>query len=554
MSAKKEHQDVTFQSFKGRDDVTALLERARAKIERLGIERICVTEQTEELFRLTICGLWRVERTSDNQVRALYLDLADEAWKPVSDLRAIPEIPFYPVHSNRGTKFAINLYETAWNKVMEHEGLSRLPDVPGLVVVGYYKAIESVPKYEKPSFELFADHMRERWRFFDSGARSLRSAIFKQLLDTDVMRVCLVTGWSGLSFQRYLAFAQHRDSALKVAREHPNLIPLLDAIAPKQWGRDDLFSRKLWLRGDRRRTALDGSAFRNTAPWKTESPARSLDSKAAWRWLLHASPILVRAWVNSTNNSAATIEVLARADVKARVPVIAVKYLIERTSRIDQLPVEVGARVVGLFLTHVAQLWVHEGHKAVREYIAELEKRNDHWRGHLMVPVRDVVDYLLGQGIADGQPDKLTTWHSLARRSVDWHHAMALESQLAKKGANRSWVSALGPTEIRGHQFEPLTTTRMLVEEGVALHHCIGSYDKWCASGDYRAFKVTAPDGTRSTIGLSVRRKGAVSVSVEQHHGKYNGSVEKATREAGQELASAYEAVLNRVINKKKVA
>ncbi|MEX3606638.1 MAG: hypothetical protein VB142_11420 [Burkholderia sp.] len=78
------------------------------------------------------------------------------------------------------------------------------------------------------------------------------------------------------AFLRYLRYARLRPALVKVATEHRNLLPLLSpGITPEQWGRDDLFSRKLWVR--------DGRKSAHTRPPPRQACERAGDSMAAER-------------------------------------------------------------------------------------------------------------------------------------------------------------------------------------------------------------------------------------------------------------------------------
>ena len=92
----------------------------------------------------------------------------------------------------------------------------------------------------------------------DSGARTLRAIWWDHFVDRDVLSALLGITWRQWTVAEYLKYARYRPALLKVAAEHRNLLPVLMEINPQQWGRDDLFSRKLWVRDGRKSTAHPG--------------------------------------------------------------------------------------------------------------------------------------------------------------------------------------------------------------------------------------------------------------------------------------------------------
>ena len=70
-----------------------------------------------------------------------------------------------------------------------------------------------------------------------------------------------------------------------------------------------------------------------------------------------------------------------------------------------------------------------------------------------------------------------------------------------------------------------LTTPALIVEEGRALHHCVGTYVPAVARGDSLIIAVRTPDGQRSTAEIS---RGAL---VRQHRGPENGDPPESHRQ-----------------------
>ncbi|WHO90910.1 hypothetical protein [Xanthomonas campestris] len=94
------------------------------------------------------------------------------------------------------------------------------------------------------------------------GARALRAVIWSHILDREVVSALLAIDRHNLSFASCLDWSvNRREHLLRWAKEQRNLLPILASIDYRHWSRDDLFSRKLWVRGSRLRTAVDRSDF-----------------------------------------------------------------------------------------------------------------------------------------------------------------------------------------------------------------------------------------------------------------------------------------------------
>lgn len=85
--------------------------------------------------------------------------------------------------------------------------------------------------------------------------------------------------------------------------------------------------------------------------------------------------------------------------------------------------------------------------------------------------------------------------------------------------------------------------------EGYELDHCIGGYAPSCYRGQYRAYSVTEPDGSRSTHGFMIDRKGAY---FDLHRSRFNQGISKVAEDAGRQLIADYQGKINELLQGRK--
>lgn len=506
----------------GRKDLLEVYRQAKEFIIRYKLLRMCQCSDEKGLKRLTICNLWRVER-KDGALRTFRFDLCNAAWLETDDLRNWPDIPFAPIGKNtHSLGWGFWLCRDALHAAICAAGADDLPDreetgAPGWVrqaiLRKYLGGYEAKGLLSKASV--------------DSGARTLRAIWWDHFVDRDVLSALLGISWRKWDVAGYLRYARYRPALLKVAAEHRNLLPVLMEIAPDQWGRDDLFSRKLWVRGGRKSTALDRRPVRPEGCWRR---IHSFESATPWRWLSRASSLIVREWAAVKNN--AVIEDLALANCGGiHAPVCAYVKIIRysnRTAFPNGSPLVL--QLYRVFLKFCARIWKERGFSAVRQWL------RDNPESDLVL----MADYLHAEGFARGLPDKNSSWTSLLRRSEDWHRRIVILN-LEREGRMLQWDSLLPETVIDGVVCTPLTDSQALAREGYEMSHCIGSYDGFCHDGAYRVFVLKEPGGARSTLGV---RLGSGSVTLDQHRGPYNSRVSRKASTAARKLVNAYRRAL----------
>jgi hypothetical protein len=545
----------------GREDLAQTYQMAKDFIITYKLLRIALYEESDEIRRLTICNLWRVERLPDLSIRTLEFDLGTGVWQAVDSLKHWPEVPFYPFNRTRSLDWWREIVRGAiWKALIaagyfglpdKHEGEDAIPTTvngkPGMsrrkfanLVIKQYVGQRDAYDYKR------SDYRRKPWRLnpesMEAGCRALRAAFFQHILDNDVLSAMLVINYKHASFADYLRYARYRPALLKVAVEHRNLLPLLPGLNPLQWGRDDLFSRKLWVKDGRKTTALDRRPIRlgkgeevfrlNHVLTHPPMPCQSFEKRSAWRWLSRASSVIVREWVGRGNT---IIVNLALARVSDNSPVYAYVQIVRSAHRLERYGVSPEIqRLLRVFLKHCATRWKEKGYADVRVWLRDSNQAN----------LSNMLDYLDAEGFEHGLPDKQSTWNSLLRRSDDWHRRVAIEAM--ERSLDRierlNWSSLLPETRIGKIVFTPLCNSRSLAIEGYEMNHCVSQYAEFCHVGNYRVFSVKADDGARSTLGIEIRCGKAV---LDQHMGRFNEPVTPEERRAGKQFIAAYQQALN---------
>ena len=546
----------------GRADLADAYRKAKDLLIEHKLFRIAQYEELGDTRRLTICNLWRIERLPDASLRTLEFRLTTGVWEEVSTLEHWPEVPFYPIKKTQSLDWWRSVARQAIWKALVAAGYFNLPRFHTEIADwdhdqdGYPVPAKNAKKEMSPSrmaYLLIERYIGRQGAYnnkrktYDwkpglldpgsmmSGARALRAAFFQHFLDREVLSAMLAIDYWDSAFLRYLRYARLRPALVKVATEHRNLLPLLPGINPEQWGRDDLFSRKLWVRDGRKSTALDRRPIRlakgHGGQWQQRAHYQSFEVAAAWRWLSKASAVVVREWAGNNNTIIAN---LALANVSAKAPVYAYVQIVREAHRLDRYGVSPRIQqLLRLFLAHCAKLWKDKGYTEVRLWL------RDNNQSSLSV----MLDYLDAEGFEQGFPDKHSTWAALLRRSDDWHRRIAIERMEQELDGLKmlEWASLVRETVIDDIVFTPLNDSRALAVEGYEMQHCVGQYAGWCHRGKYRAYSVREPDGSRSTLGFEIRGR---KVIWDQHMSKYNGPVSPAAHHAGRQLAATYQQAL----------
>ena len=535
-----------------RPDLTTVWRQARDYIARYKLLRLTQSTAEDGIHRQTICNLWRIERHADNSVHTYAFDLRQGLWHETEALEEqllIPllnsDLDWYALIINRMLHTALNAAgyaelpdETDEDACIDcHYRDGRREQRRGGEYHGKNRGF--VPK------EMMADLLRRYYheRVLDrehmrGAMKALRKQFFAHIVEPELFSAIGVIDFRQHTVGRYLYYARRRDAVLKVAREHRNLLPLLPAIAPCHWGRDDLFSRKVWVnsaQGAAEAEEIDFAPSLTVSNAETDflSPTcmRALASPGEWQWLRQASSLVVKAWIESGYNRR-LITNLVQAGLTGRVPVLALQTILRRDDLFDCLGVDRRMqRLMSLFIAEAKRQWQDRGYRFLRQWL--------YHQGPAEVQYR--LDWLRAEGFAAGFPQKNSTWASLRHRSDEWHARMRTRKKKAEP--ERHWDSALPSIVIDGITFTPLTSSFALLHEGETMQHCVASYADLCQSNRYRVFTVCDADGKRSTLGITINKRGD-EARWDQHYGKCNSAVSARVKAAGKKLVTAYNRAL----------
>ncbi|MCK0753573.1 PcfJ domain-containing protein [Chromohalobacter japonicus] len=477
---------------------------------------------------IIICNLWRIDRSlSSPDVETFAWDVERDTWTPSpSHYQEWPLILLLPIHGTRSRDAALD----------DAFGILRLALYQVVKVAGYASLPKDADRHRR-FLECFTVHFlarkTSRRRFgldhsrLAAAMRALRKNLWTDVIDRQVLSLAssMVGFDNRLGLNDYLRCAANWTGLKQVATEHRNCIPLLEDINPQYWTRTDLFSRHLWVRGQRRTTVVDRSGFmRREAQWHRHYLA-SLDSKADFRWLMQAPVSVVgklkEGVKRSTHRDAMTrwVRLLRRALPQQPVPVLAIHVA---TNYLSHLSVEADTdqRLLRAWFLECRRLWHDQGYR--------------HFRMAMRSPglgqqLRNTLDWLRHEGRQAGLPDKHMNWAAIERRSEEWHERVIAQQDAS--APHYSWDAPLTRIEADGFVAEALVDTASLRREGRRMRHCVGSYDAQCAEGHYLVYHLSAADdefGERATLGLAL--DGQQRWALEQIQGPCGRPLSQALR------------------------
>lgn len=510
---------------------------------------------------VVICNTWRIDRALDSaRVELFDRDFVNGQWISSETLGNWPWINLLPItlrysdNSDPSESAWKEVLTKAFYRVLDAAGLDRLNDLPiangeesteaplpkGLVVK-VFMDFYLMPSASKPRRRKVARRttLKLEPSRFAQAFRALRKNLWIEIIDREVLRVvAAVEGFKNrVLLTDYLRSARYAGDLLRIARETRNLLPLLTRIRPEQWFRQDLFSRRLWVRDERKSTVVDRPLFSERIELRNQLingrfrtgtlRLRSFTSPAAHRWLMRAPSSVVSAWRLRMNP--VTAENFAAANLPKRVPALVLCMLIT-TPQIGSNEVVSAQyqRLYRLFSVHACDVVKAMGWARFRADYS-MHRRD----------LLEIFDWLRADGFARGLPDKNATWASMTRQCNEWHQRLREERE-ALEDARRSqkWESYLESAEIDGYTVRALTNAVELTKEGREMHHCVGSYADDCWEGYYRVFSVVSPTGERSTVGLECHSK--FRWVVQQMYGVCNAVLPSETLDIGKKVANLY--------------
>lgn len=504
----------------GRKDLTDFYRTALSKFFELRMNKICDYQEDDTYKEMVICGIWKIQidkRLADNNIKVFRYNLGTMKWirKPYSSFPSIQLLPFSPPSIWRKMIEGI-----IWSDFLPMLGYENLPTVEDLLEPNErYGARKIMGRSGMANILLERIFAKCNPVFMQGGVKNFRKQLYAHIIDRDFFKTVMSINFRKLTLSSYLSYAEHKTAIQRVAKERPNLTPLIAYIEPEQLYRDDLFSQALWVKKNILETPLvDTLKFR-----KSMSPIRSFESTTDFKWVMKAPHSIVQSLytgkVEDNCNVRYGIPILARAtqNLKHKIPAITIRHLFAMgfyaysggIGDIDKV-----SRVYHLYLNHVGELWKDQGYKAVKSYS----------KNH--APMHEVLDWLANEGYAAGYPRKNTTWLSMYRMSNEWHRAkIAINVK-----NNLTWDTPFDEIEIDGIHIKALKDSIGLATEGADMRHCVGTFDGYCHTGEYQVFALRDADGRRSTLGLNYSRG---KYSLSQHYGKHNSPIPKDFEKVG---------------------
>lgn len=473
---------------------------------------------------IIICNTWRIDRClSSAGIEAFEWSYKKQCWESTVNFEMWPYIQLLPIdqklEKEEGSQaLALTVLRKALCQTLYAAGYKALPNKGqgGLerftmaeIFIGFY--LNSNHKKRTLKIEIAQ---------FSAAARALRKNLWGEVIDRSLLSVvCALKGWrASVCLKDYFTYAKHGAAVMRIALEHRNCLPLLALIAPKHWGRPDLFSRKTWVKDGRKSTLIDRQGFNK------HHRLSSFERPVALRWLLAAPFTVVHEYTLSPDRAA--LETIASSNLPKRVPAIVLCALVSafRYSSPQALPEF--QRTTRLWVLRCCEIWRARGFAYLRSNIEQLKYE-----------LINLLDWVCADGRARQLPDKNATWASIERLSAEWHQ------QRQYKTTNRGlvWESLLDDCEIGDFKVHALTTSEALAKEGSNMHHCVGNYDAKCHGGFFRVFGLSDSEGLRCTLNIEQLANG--NWRVQQLQSYCNGPVSKAAHAIGNQIAKRYTAL-----------
>jgi hypothetical protein len=121
------------------------------------------------------------------------------------------------------------------------------------------------------------------------------------------------------------------------------------------------------------------------------------------------------------------------------------------------------------------------------------------------------------------------------KRLEEEHNRMSRAILLGKFSA-KAFTEVVTYHEEEGYTFTLLNSQLDIAQEGKVMGHCVGSYARTAAQGQYAVFKVEG-NSERATLGL---QNGAFGFTFNQCYGKYNSKVSDNLLEAAKKIVKRY--------------
>lgn len=516
----------------GRRDLSLAYDLARDYIFKNNVFRICQYEEIGDIRQLTMCNLWRIKRKPSASLEFFEYSLKRRRWEKCnsSDCRLWPIIPFGPKNFTKSLDWWESFAAKAIWKCLEESGM--------LSLKGYNNHItdwddpSNLKNYEKSNIKpemskgkvigilfkqcfgaktsgssknksykkgiISRDSMKD-------GAKSLLHVFYKKIIDKEIASAVFSIDYAN-GFHDYLVYAEHAENFIKVARSHRNLLPLLKRISPEHWGRDDIFSEKLWFKKNGKETLLDkiqnnhgkmikgqpcNVFYDDVLPLKKYC---SFDSIQGWQWLSKASTVIVSKW-NGIQNTPTNI---AMSGFSGKAPVCAYAHILSNSGAIDNYGrSQTAQRIIFLFLSHCEKMWKEKGYRKTREWLKTSSESR----------ISDLVKTFELNNMHDIAYDDDFSWEKIAKKNREEtiDQSIHFYDQMNLGIKDIFWNERVRPFSHDGFNVKQITGKRMLAVELIKLGFSYSTHIRDnLISGELQAFSINKSGDDLAIVLLSV--------------------------------------------------
>ncbi|MFK4132297.1 PcfJ domain-containing protein [Pseudomonas luteola] len=498
---------------------------------------------------ITVCNLWRLNRLEGSlDIIIETRNIHTNEWSQVNT-NSLFHLDLLPITSRMsGERAWMWIYEQAIVNIFAQLGRNARDDNSYKGVTSTNKIFKAIFKKYLPKFKKGKNGKPTKTEIGLINSKKLRMAsraLVKNLWIAFIDRKALslaatLKGFSNpLTLADYIDVLPHNDRLLTLKAEKPNLFRLLGTMHPDLWYRDDIFSRKLWVKNGRKTTVIDRetvySSYDNPSVfnWLSKAPSSIV-------WMLMA-PLSTYEIDRREENRIRIVEFFIRNKFERNIPVAIYSSIIKRFNRFlnhaafgsllrcDEGEVshqsEQCERYLNILKCHLVTFWRDNGYAELRHYLS-----------HSYI-IDDLEDWLLlGGGFDSRQVHRNSTFWSLIKESDNWHE----QTYNNYKHSNLAWKSLVGEDIIDSHTITPLCNSLELHNEGKRMHHCVSSFERLCYANRYRVFNIKV-DASRFEYTLGIELKRNNKWSVQQIRGYANKGIPgQKTMDVVDKIVSLY--------------
>jgi hypothetical protein len=467
--------------------------------------RLYQKHECSEVITITICNLWRLIRTKNKtQIRVEKRDIFNNTWGPSECFK----LYLLPLNKSNGAECWLPLFSQAIREIFTQHGINPFGQLEDGTPVGKLVGIitrKYIPNDEKkPEKNLL---QRDK---LEGASKALIKNLWNEMIDNETLRlVAKIVGFpTPITLKQYIECSDKTVEMARINRERPNLMALLLEIPKKMWGRSDLFSSGVWVKGDKKSTIIE----RN-------SGFLSFDNKTQQKWLFSKKSSFIRKFYKlgtdvfnkkEQKRSMTALGYMIEAKLEHNLLNTILEDIFSECLRYIpgttyELPKKQLIQYLRLLKKHDIQLWKEKGYRAVRV---------QNWR---LTQHYSMLSWLKHDGIARGLPDKNSTMKSLYENSHIWHNT----TYLRRTNGNYSWTSLLDEHQHGDYIIKPLTNSKTLFDEGYDMKHCVQHYDHDCRRKIIEIFSMQSRVNPKNRYTLCLENQDGNWV-IEQCHGLLN--------------------------------